>query len=357
VKHLANSAAGWPVLSRAPVQAIQPAAAKTLAELTPHLLQHRIIYVGEQHDNFAHHINQLAVIKQLHHSGEPLAIGLEMFQRPYQAVLDQYRAGQIDELTFLTQTEYFTRWGYDFQFYKPILDYARQHQIPLLALNIDGAITRQVAREGWDSLTADQRSQLPRSLDAANAQYQADLTTIFQLHQQQQGHSDAAYFLQAQLLWDETMAETVADYLAQHPEQRMVVIAGNGHIRHHYGIPARVFRRNQVPYVTLVQGESITPGIADYVLLSEPLSGQTAPRLGVAIEEQTGQVVVMHVMEDSIAAQAGVQAQDVLRQLADQPIRSLSDLKFILLGLTQAETTTLQVEREAQVIDLVVNFN
>lgn len=356
VKQLADSAAGWPVLTRSPLRAIQPATVKTLTELTPQLLQQRIVYVGEQHDNFAHHLNQLAVIKLLHNSGEPLTIGLEMFQRPYQAALDDYSAGRIDEQTFLTQTEYFTRWGYDYQLYKPILDYARQHHIPLLALNIDGAITRQVAREGWDSLTAEQRTQLPRSMDASNAQYQADLKAIFQVHQQQQGHSDSDYFLQAQLLWDETMAETVADYLAQHPDQRMVVIAGNGHIRHHYGIPARVARRHPVPYLTLVQGESITPGIADYVLLSEPLSGQTAPRLGVAIEEQAGQVVVMHVMEESVAAKAGVQANDVLRQLAEQAIHSLSDLKFILLGLNQGETTTLHVERDGQVIDLTIHF-
>ncbi|MCW4290982.1 MAG: ChaN family lipoprotein [Candidatus Thiodiazotropha taylori] len=55
----------------------------------------RVVYVGETHDQYQHHLNQLAIIKGLHAKHPDLAIGLEFFFQPYQNVLDQYIAGEI----------------------------------------------------------------------------------------------------------------------------------------------------------------------------------------------------------------------------------------------------------------------
>jgi uncharacterized iron-regulated protein len=83
----------------------------------------RIIYVGEQHDQFAHHLNQLRVIKKLHEAGYKIAVGMEMFQVPYQKSLDDYMAGLISERRFLKESGYFSNWRFDYNLYKPIIDY------------------------------------------------------------------------------------------------------------------------------------------------------------------------------------------------------------------------------------------
>ena len=54
---------------------------------SPNLILHRAIFVGEQHDKFEHHLNQLMVIKKLHEHGYKVAIGMEMFQQKLQTVL------------------------------------------------------------------------------------------------------------------------------------------------------------------------------------------------------------------------------------------------------------------------------
>ena len=59
---------------------------------------------------------------------------MEMFQRPFQKVLDDYIGGKIDEAEFLKGTEYFKRWGFDYQLYRPILLFARSEKIPVVAL-------------------------------------------------------------------------------------------------------------------------------------------------------------------------------------------------------------------------------
>ena len=63
------------------------------------------------------------------------------------------------------------------------------------------------------------------------------------MHAGQEQNGDFSGFFQAQALWDETMAETIANYLKMHPDTRMVVIAGRGHIDKNNAIPPRVSRR------------------------------------------------------------------------------------------------------------------
>jgi len=44
-------------------------------------------------------------------------------------------------------------------------------------------------------------------------------------------------------LWDETMAEKIAEFVKANPDYQVVVLAGKGHIIYGYGIPSRVERR------------------------------------------------------------------------------------------------------------------
>jgi len=47
-----------------------------------------IIYVGEVHDKFEHHRVQLKFIMELYKKHKNIAIGMEMFQKPFQQTLD-----------------------------------------------------------------------------------------------------------------------------------------------------------------------------------------------------------------------------------------------------------------------------
>jgi len=54
------------------------------------------------------------IIKKMHNAGYKLAVGMEMFQKPFQPVVNDYLDGRIDERTFLKKTEYFSAWGYQY---------------------------------------------------------------------------------------------------------------------------------------------------------------------------------------------------------------------------------------------------
>ncbi|UCD91021.1 MAG: ChaN family lipoprotein, partial [Desulfobacterales bacterium] len=349
-KATAEASRGILVWSRPATRALKPSKTAELNHILPELMDSRIIYIGERHDNFAHHINQLFIIKKIHESGKEIAVGMEMFQKPYQHILSDYIAGHIDELTFLRQTEYYTRWKYDYNLYKPIIDYLKQHKIPLIALNITGDITQKAAREGIYSLSDEKKQQIPASMDFSNEQYRVDLSEVYALHDDQKELENFNYFLQAQTLWDEAMAETAHQFLVNNPTRQLVVLAGNGHLRYKYGIPERLHRRNHEPYKVIVQDEEIENDIADYVLLTIELKGKKSPKLGVMVEEKDQTLVIKGVESNGPAKKAGLQKGDIIEQFDTQPITSLVDLKLALFYSEYGNVRDIQVKRDGKTL-------
>ena len=127
---------------------VDPEDALSFERLLGKLEGARVVYVGETHDRYDHHLNQLAIIRGLHERGVDLAVGMEFFQEPFQVYLDRYVAGEIGEKALLKKSEYYKRWGYDYRLYRDILTYARASGIPLVALNAPSELVERVSEDG-----------------------------------------------------------------------------------------------------------------------------------------------------------------------------------------------------------------
>ncbi|MEL6456730.1 MAG: ChaN family lipoprotein [Cyanobacteria bacterium J06621_15] len=220
-----------------------------LNQILPELKKAKVVYLGETHDSSQDHQNQLRILKELHKNNPKLAIGMEMFQRPYQEAINQYIAGKITETELVEKTEYKNRWGFDWELYAPILRFAKEKQIPVLALNTPSEISRKVAKEGLEKLTDEEKKFIPpvTEIRLDNVPYRQMILKAFEQHQSAgHGNSNSANrFFLAQVLWDETMADGIASYIKANPDYQMVVLAGQGHVVFGYGIPSRVERRIQ----------------------------------------------------------------------------------------------------------------
>ena len=210
------------------------------------LVKADVVYLGETHDSLKDHQAQIEILQKLYQRQPKMVIALEMFQRPYQSVLDRYIIGELSEQELLEQSEYNQRWGFPWQYYAPILQFAKQKQLPVLALNTPIEVTHKVAHAGLESLTLEERKFIPPfdEIRTDNAEYRQTLLRIFNQHEHA-GHNSASFerFFLAQVLWDETMAEKIAQSLQTNPGHQVVVLAGRGHIAYSYGIPSRVARR------------------------------------------------------------------------------------------------------------------
>lgn len=316
-----------------PTRVLESAHLTDMDALIERLADKRVIFVGEQHDRYADHLNQAAIIEGLLAHGRSVAIGMEMFQQPYQPALDAYVAGEIDEAELLRRTQYFDRWRFDYRLYRPILRLARAHRLPVIALNLESELTRQVGDGGIASLSEADRARLPE-IDRSDADHRARLEAIFKHHPAEQ-QRDFEHFLEVQLLWDEGMAERAARYLTEHPERTLVVISGDGHIEYGQGIPKRLVRRVPVPMATLLNGQGRTPdqSAADFFLYPDPVELPPTGKLGVLLGQPAaeGGMTIDGFAEDSGAKTAGLQVGDRLVRVDGQPIASYADIRLALL--------------------------
>ena len=339
--------------------AVEISTLKTLPDVVAHGAGKKIIYVGETHYLFPDHVMELEIIKDLHKRGKPLAIGMEMFQRPFQNVLDDYIGGKIDEAQFLKGTEYFKRWGFDYHLYRPILLYARSENIPVIALNIPQEIVDKVFRSGLDSLSEEERKWVPSQMDFWDEAYKERLKKVFLGHRDVENFKTSSFdlFYQAQILWDEAMAESVDQFLRTHPHDQMIVLAGSGHLAYGSGIPKRTARRNGYDYAIILNNADLEKGIADFVLFPGAIPGVTSPMLMVLLKEEAEKVKIVGFPQESTSEKAGIKVGDIILVIDHTPIRTIDDVKIDLLDRKKGEKVRVRVLRKGLLGNREMNFD
>ena len=331
----------------------------TLDQLATSLQGAKVIFIGEIHDHPQGHQAQFRIIKALYHQDPDLVIGLELFERPDQGLLDRWINGSITPKDFQAQVEGKILSPSIYQVYEPLLVWARGQGVPLLALNAPRRVVSRVAMEGLESLDPWDRSAVARDVVVGPPEYRDRVTRMLPHHH---GFSPDRFFT-AQLVWDETMAETLTDYL-QSPaghHRRAVVIAGNEHIWNGYGVPRRTLRRLAVPTTALVMPEADDDEVlgaetADFAWILSPKKHPSRGRLGIEITTRDGALMVAAVQPDSLARRIGLAKGDHLVTLNQAPLSNAMDLHRAVMAAGPDNLQTLVVGRDGKRIEFRFRF-
>jgi uncharacterized iron-regulated protein len=240
-----------------------------MSEVLANLKKNRIVLVGEHHNNRQHHMAQLAVIRALKEAGLQVAVGLEMFRNESQPALDQWISGEIDAERF--EKIYYDNWNFPWQAYRKIFEYARNHKIPMIGLNVPREITRQVSRNGFKSLSPQQKDKLSEVSCIVDQEYMNYIRKAFGSHAH--GQLNFIYFCEAQLVWDSAMAVYTLDYLKKNPDSIVVILTGAGHAQKG-AVPRQIRVRSDLPYAVIlpeipgsIDAQTISNADADYIML------------------------------------------------------------------------------------------
>jgi uncharacterized iron-regulated protein len=316
-----------------------------MAKLAPK----RLIYVGESHTRFEDHKLQLRVIRELLDQGKTFVIGMEMFPHSAQAALDAFINGEIEEVEFLKKSKYFGVWSFDYRLYRDIVNFARHHKIPIIALNIDKDKVSKVYQQGGVAgLSPEETAALPvdRDLDAPG--YRERIHEVYTMHP---GRDEKQFggFFQSQAIWDEIMAQSIADYLTGHPDQQMVVLAGLGHVIKENAIPPRVARRIEVEQAVVMSsdGSAISASEADYIVFMPPSPLPPAAMLGIVMNQpqDQGPIKIEEVAAQSPAAKAGLKKGDSVLAVDGKTVEKVEDVKIILLDKKIGEVVKVEIKR------------
>jgi uncharacterized iron-regulated protein len=224
----------------------------TFGELTDRLLDADLICIGETHDSDLNHRVQLQIIKSLAARDDRLGVGMEMFQRPFQSALDDYLTGKNTEADFLNATEYQARWGYEWQLYRPIVEFCRANHLPVAALNARKELTTRIRAVGVAGLNEEEKKELGEVDFQVKAHRDHWFDLLPQMHGQTNMPADQKErSYQVMTTWDGYMGASAADFLRGRNLRRLVVLAGSGHVENGYGIPDRAALRAKAKAATV----------------------------------------------------------------------------------------------------------
>ncbi len=335
--------------------AIDVSKIKTLSDVINGVADKKVIYVGEIHDVFAHHAVQLDIITGMYEKNKKTAIGMEMFQRPFQETLNSFIAGRVGENDFLKRSEYFQRWGFDYHLYKPILDFARTENVPVVALNIRREIIDKVSKNGIDSLSEVEKEAIPSEIDLSDNEYRERLKKVFKMHKNAKDRS-FDYFYQSQILWDETMSQSIDEFFRERSDYQMIVLAGKGHLEYGAGIPKRTFRRNGQDYAIVLIDAKVEKGIADYVIFPKPVEGITTPKLMTFLKEEKGRLKIAGFPEESVSEEAGLKVGDIILFIDEVEMRNIEDIKIHLLYKRKGDIIEVRILRKEKETEKEMEF-
>ncbi len=233
-----------------------------------------LVFVGEIHNNAEHHLIQVQILQALMACCGPVDVAMEFFRTPQQPVLDSYLAGEMDEREFLKAVEWDTSWGYPYHLYRPLISLARENGSRILALNVPQELVKRVARVGIGGLTPEERDRLPLQIDLSVRAHREYVRNAYLMHPRTRIPS-FEFFYEAQCVYEEFMAESLADYFieAGRHHRKVVAFTGNGHLVYGFGIPSRVTKRIPVTSVTilpfaLTKETPLSNEIADFLWLT-----------------------------------------------------------------------------------------
>ncbi len=333
----------------------------------------RVVYVGEAHDNVNSHKVQLDILKALaeQHPGK-IAVGMEMLKRTSQDVADKWTSGELDEKE-LVRT-WVKDWSNDFQYYRPILHYVQEHKIPLLALRAPDDWVETI-RGDADPTAQPERNEEPLpNMDVKDAYHRAHIKAVFGKHPKHMQSFESFY--KVQVLWDESMAASVSEYLLSEggQDKQVLIFAGQQHVEYGFGIPRRVFRRVPFPYAIILttvvgfppekQHKLMNVTLPDIPLLPGDFAWMVSYKdledervyLGVMVQDAQGGVKILGVSKDSSAEKGGLEKDDIITAFDGEPIKTTFDLTYSIGQKKPGETGLIEILRDEKPLRFEVTF-
>ena len=232
-----------------------------------------VVYLGELHDNALHHAIQARILEELVLGGGRPAVAFEMVPETRQASLDAAIRSQASPVEVERQLGWAAQGWPDFAMYWPLFDLARRHDLPVVATDLDPAVTRRISRDGIGAAGEDP-ARLRSALPDDPARDQAIARRIRAAHCDRVSESRAGRMLESWYARNVVIARRITEALTRAPQ--VVVIIGRGH-QSPGGVPEQVDALRpgtRQLVVALAEGESgpppETPGDVVWLTPSRP---------------------------------------------------------------------------------------
>lgn len=217
-----------------------------------------VVFFGEEHNDETGHYLELALYRHAlaTNAARPTALSVEMLARDQQFIVDEYLADLITESSFLKSVRQWANYKND---YHPMIAAAKDAGASVIASNAPRRYVNRVSRSGRVGLDAVAERAVdflaPLPFGEPSVEYrqewndlmksmmsEADTDTVAAAAHMSIDDAALDRMLQAQVLWDATMAYSIAEHLTREPGSSVVHIVGSFHVKNGTGIPEHLER-------------------------------------------------------------------------------------------------------------------
>jgi uncharacterized iron-regulated protein len=246
-----------------------PAVAVSVDEAADALKDYDVVFMGEWHDHAGNHLAEMALFRALYARNPQLSLSLEMFERDVQPVLDDYMAGRIGEDNLRRRGR---AWGNYAESYRPLVEFAKEHALPVIAANAPASVVRCVGIEGPGYLArmpAAKRGWAAAELHLGEGPYKDKFLRFLAedgAHGQDANRTEeekraaAERSFASQVTRDDTMAESIYLALQKNPARKIVHLTGAFHVEGALGTVERLrLRAPNLKIAVVVPAEAEHP--------------------------------------------------------------------------------------------------
>jgi uncharacterized iron-regulated protein len=235
--------------------------------------RHQVVFVGETHDDPTGHMLEALLLENAYEAygapesndgaPRPVALSLEFFQRDVQPIVDEYLASLITEKSFRSDSRPWPRYETD---YRSLIEFAKAHALSVIAANAPRRYATRVTmngRESLNDLSHEARASLaPLPYGLPSEAYRNQWIQVIMEVMEEEGtkcglpipepaegeapvqarapvgsHDTMGNQLHSQVLWDATMAHSIAAFLTQQPDALVLHMVGGFHVARGTGTP------------------------------------------------------------------------------------------------------------------------
>lgn len=227
----------------------EDSAVQSLQQVAGQLSSYDVVFFGEFHGHSGVHLAQMQLFAALQTLNPDMTLSLEQFERDTQQIVDQYLKGEIGEKTLQQDGR---GWDNYEQSYRPLFEYAKEHNLPVLAANAPKEAVICVGKKGpeiLDEMPMPDRSWVAEELNLfdgpykdkylgfmdgskthnSNAAEDDSEDSAADKKRMEAGRAMAMRSFSAQVLRDDTMAESITRHLQANPGRKVIHLDGNFH--------------------------------------------------------------------------------------------------------------------------------
>ena len=332
----------------------------------------RFVYVGETHNSLPMHEIQYQVIRALYAQDRNFAIGLEMLPVTVQETLNKWTSGILTKDEFIREVRWYVHWNFNYGFYEKIFDFAKEHRLPVYALNVPREIITKIRMQGWDALSDEEKKFIPKSPDLANKDHRALIRKIFESseipHQMKGAGLDMMFdgLYRGQSAWDEVMSANAVKG-AESEGRRLVVCAGSGHLLYNLGLNMRALEKSGLPGKTVIvvavpagqKSLKVSRTYGDYVFGIAEEAKPAFPSIGLALKkvDNLENLVVESKPIDGAASRADFEKGDVILAVDGRAYGDINELRTYTARFTCGDEIKFRILRAGQVKDVSIKFD